>query len=52
MSDNRIFAALVVIGILSVSALISQCSYNAAECRKEAIKSGMDPEKITAACRQ
>lgn len=53
MSSDRISAAVVVVAIFVAAGLMSQCSYNVAECKQEAIKAGRHTaEQIRAMCSQ
>lgn len=53
MSSDRISATVIVVAILVAAGLMSQCSYNVAECKQEAIKAGgHTAEQIKAMCSQ
>ncbi len=51
MNPEKLLIGVIFVAILSVAGLISQCTHNISKCRQEAIKAGVDPEKISLICR-
>jgi hypothetical protein len=49
--NQKIYAVILIIVILCVTALISQCSYRYGDCQNSAIKAGLRGEDLTKACR-
>jgi hypothetical protein len=53
MSGDKISAGVIIVAIFVAAGLMSQCSYNVAECKQEAIKAGRHTaEQIKAMCSQ
>lgn len=50
MSAEQLFMIAVIILILCLTGLISQCSYRLDDCQKAAIKANMKADDISKAC--
>lgn len=50
MNTEKILFYVAIVGILSLTMLMTYCNYSTSQCKIEAIKAGIAPEKIATLC--
>ena len=51
MNTDRMLFYAAIIGMLCTTMMITHCSYQVTACKQNAIKAGVEPEKIQQLCR-